>query len=61
MDRKIVIYQMGKVGSTTLKKAFLKRFPQSVFPVHSHKEAERLLSTVGACDLFTGVREPLSR
>ncbi|WP_170397925.1 hypothetical protein [Ruegeria arenilitoris] len=63
-DPAIMIYQMGKVGSQSLKSAFQTAYP-NVAHMHKHERAKKFITDRAAVKqpvlLFCGVREPLSR
>ena len=56
-----LIYQMGKVGSSTIYRT-LKKHKINAIHTHSHKEAQEIIKNYkGKIFIISGVREPLSR
>lgn len=59
---RIIIYQMGKVGSTTLYTS-LKRVLLDVHHTHLHEEARALIAQAGGKEIVVicGIREPVAQ
>ena len=65
-DISFIIYQMGKVGSSSISNSLKMKYGKSnVLHTHSHQEAKEQIERRSKCGdtvvIITGFREPLSR